>query len=209
MLFATLTLLVAALAPSVAGQAPKGAKISAKDHHDYGDQKDGWHWWDKEHFWKPVVCSTTADCKKQALKGQNQYKNCPFPATKDKNYFDFDVDLQYGGTACLPVPKQKQKECYCGAGLSGDPAKLKQWVNAYFAADGLKNVSVNKCCIFGKPEDKNFAWNCTLQCGKGNKKCIQEVGADSCKKGDKKCIQKVGSAPFAFIPINQAPACPK
>lgn len=75
--------------------------------------------------------------------------------------------------------------------------------------DTVKNVSVNKCCIFGKPEDKNFAWNCTLQCGKGNKKCIQEVGADSCKKGDKKCIQKVGSAPFAFIPINQAPACPK
>lgn len=60
MLFATLTLLVAALAPSVAGQAPKGAKISAKDHHDYGDQKDGWHWWDKEHFWKPVVCAGIA-----------------------------------------------------------------------------------------------------------------------------------------------------
>ncbi|KJX98385.1 hypothetical protein TI39_contig414g00011 [Zymoseptoria brevis] len=210
MLFSTLTLLVAALAPSmVVGQAGPHDKVSAPDHHNYGNQKGTWYWWDKEHIWKPVKCKSTAECKADAQKSTlNPYKKCPFPATHDKNYLDLDLALQYGGTACLPAPHETTKECVCGVGLNGDPALIKQWCTAYLAAAGLKDVSVLKGCVFGKPEDKNFAWNCTLQCGAKNKECIREVGAEFCKKGDKACIQKAGTKPYPLISKKNAPMCP-
>ncbi|SMQ47341.1 unnamed protein product [Zymoseptoria tritici ST99CH_3D1] len=185
MLFATLTLILTALAPFTAAQVKKGDKISAKDHHNYGNQKGTWYAWDKNHTFRPVPCKTTADCVKVAKSGVNRYKKCPFPLTKDKRLFDVDLNLKWGGTICEVPHKEKVHECTCGVDFDGSAAHVKNYCTEFVKTLGL-DIKVLSGCFFGKPGTKSYTFQCMAQCGPKNKKCQKEAKT----KGPYKLVDK-------------------